>query len=339
MVDHVLSTRLAGSCSPKLFNNDIVVPRTRLGAGGGDDYVICEVGSNAPGEIASLARIIKPDIAVVTSIAQAHLEKLGSLERIASEKASLLGWLGPRGLAVVWGDSDELDTALKSYPRRMIRFGCSGQAQLRLTGYKPDGQGQRFEINDHQWTSLSLPGRHNAINALAAIAVCMKFGFSQTQAIEALANFAGVEMRLEQIDLAGLRIINDAYNANPASCRAAIDVLVDCPAQRRVFVIGDMLELGQASEKLHAELGRHLASQPVDVIVGVGPGGKIVAKNAGEAGQGKQITLFDDTPAAAAGIANLLATGDVVLLKGSRAMGLERLINAVRTARQGRGKP
>ncbi len=146
-----------------------------------------------------------------------------------------------------------------------------------------------------------------------------------------------MEMRLEQIEVDGLRIINDAYNANPASCRAAVAVLVDCPAQRRVFVAGDMLELGQASEELHAELGKHLAREPVDVIVGVGPGGKIVAKNAGEFGKGKQIAFFDDTAAAAAEIADLLTAGDVVLLKGSRAMGLERLAEAIRTAK-GNGK-
>ncbi len=333
MIDHILRTRFVGSCSPKSFNNEIGVPLTLLGAGGGDDYVVCEVGSNAPGEIAGLARIIKPDIAVVTNVAQAHLEKLGSLGQIATEKASLLGWLGERGLAVVWADSDELDMALKSYPHRMIRFGESDPAQLRLTGYEPDGPGLRFEINNHHWAKLALPGKHNAINALAAVAVCMKFGFSQAQATDALADFAGVEMRLEQIEVDGLRIINDAYNANPASCRAAVAVLVDCPAQRRVFVAGDMLELGQASEELHAELGKHLAREPVDVIVGVGPGGKIVAKNAGEFGKGKQIAFFDDTAAAAAEIADLLTAGDVVLLKGSRAMGLERLAEAIRNAK------
>ena len=130
-------------------------------------------------------------------------------------------------------------------------------------------------------------------------------------------------MRLQQIEIGGVRIINDAYNANPNSCRAAIDVLVDCDAKRRVYVGGDMLELGPDSEELHAELGRNIASRPVEMVIGIGPLGRIIAENAERHGQGKQTAVFDTVESAAAGIGELLVDGDVILLKGSRAMGLE----------------
>lgn len=333
MIGHILSKRLVGSCSPKSFNNKIGVPLTVLSVGGGDDYIVCEVGTSEPGEISRLTRVIKPNIAVITSIGPAHLEKLQSIERIASEKASLLSWLGDRDQAVVWADSPQLDTALKSYPRRMIRFGESPSAQLRLTGYESDGWSQRYQINDRDWGTLLLPGRHNAINALAAIAVCARFAFSQEDAMAAIADFSGVEMRLQQIEIGGVRVINDAYNANPNSCRAAIDVLVDCDAKRRVYVGGDMLELGPDSEKLHAELGKNIATQPVDMVIGVGSLGRIIAENVQQFSQGKQTVVFENVESAAEEIGDLLVDGDVVLLKGSRAMGLEKLVDAIRKAK------
>ncbi len=333
MIDHILGKRLIGSCSPKSYNNEIGVPLSLLAAGGGDDYVVCEVGTSSPGEIAKLTRVVKPNIAVITNIAPAHLENFVSLEKIAAEKATLLGWLAQRDLAVVWADSPELDNALKSYQHRTIRFGDSSTAQLRLTGYECDGHTQRFQINDRDWCSLPIPGQHNAANATAAIAVCARFGFSQEDAISALEDFSGVEMRLEQIEINGIRIINDAYNANPSSCRAGVDVLVDCKAKRRVFVIGDMLELGPKTEEFHAELGRYLASLPVDAIIGVGQLGRLVAENARGEEDEKFTAMFDSTEEAAEEIGDILADGDVVLLKGSRAMGLDRLVDTIRKAK------
>ncbi len=333
MIDHILSKKFIGSCSPKSFNNEIGVPLTLLSAGAGDDYIVCEAGTNAPGEINKLTRVIKPNIAVITNIGPAHLEKLKSIGHIAAEKASLLSWLGERDLAVAWADSPELDMALKSYPRRIITFGQSASAQLRLTGYESDGWSQRFQINDRDWATLPMPGKHNAINALAAIAVSARFAFSQEDAIAALADFSGVEMRLEQIEVGGVRVINDAYNANPSSCRAALEVLVDCTAKRRIYVGGDMLELGPKSEDFHAELGRNIASKPIDMVIGIGSLGTIIAENAKRYSQGKQTAVFKNALDAAGEIGDLLQDGDVVLLKGSRAMGLEILLDAIRKAK------
>ncbi len=327
MIHHVLGRRLVGTCSPKNFNNEIGVSLTLLAAGAGDDYVICEVGSSAPGEVSRLARAIRPNIPVITNVAPAHLEKFQSLEGIAVEKASLLDWLSERDLAVVSADSPQLDYALKSYQQRMIRFGESPDAQLRLTEYETDGRTQRFQVNNHQWFSLRIPGRHNAINALATVAVCARFGFAQEEIAATLEDFGGVTMRLEWIEADEIQIINDAYNANPASLTAAMDVLCDNQAARRVLIIGDMLELGDQSESIHTNLGRDIAMQGVDLIVGVGTLGGLVATAA--AAEGKPAVTFATVTHAGRGIGRLLRPGDLVLLKGSRAMGMEKLIPTI----------
>lgn len=330
MVHHILQKRLVGSASPKSFNNEIGVPLTLLNAGAGDDYVICEVGSNAPGEIARLARLVKPNIAVVTSVSEAHLEKLQSIERVAVEKAALLGWLGERDIAVVTADSEPLDHALKSYEKRTIRFGASASAQLRLTKYEPTPTGQRFQINDRDWVELSVPGRHNALNALAAMAVVARFGFTQEDAAEALADFQGVEMRLEFQAIDDVTLINDAYNANPGSMLAAVDVLGDIKGKRRVLIVGDMLELGPRGEEIHAEIGRAVAVRRVNAVISIGPLARRLAEGADRIGV--ETHSFHSVDDATGKVAGLLQSGDVILLKGSRGMQLERLIPEIRHA-------
>ncbi|MCD4823066.1 MAG: UDP-N-acetylmuramoyl-tripeptide--D-alanyl-D-alanine ligase [Phycisphaerae bacterium] len=324
MVHHILSRRLTGTASPQSYNNEIGMPLTLFQAGAGDDYIVAEVGTNAPGEVVNLSRALRPNIAVITSITEAHLERLESIERIAAEKASLLSWLGERDIAVVNADSEALEHALKSYNRRMIRFGESPEAQLRMTGFKSNGKTQKFQINDRDWVTMPIPGRHNALNALAAIAVCARFGFDQEECGEALADFTGLEMRLQTMEIGDIQLINDCYNANPASMLAAAAVLSDCKAKRRVFVAGDMLELGPKAQAIHADLGKAIASRRVDLIIGVGRLGRLVAESAAE--RGKKTAAFSSFAEAAEGIAPLIMAGDVVLLKGSRAMGMEKLI-------------
>lgn len=328
MIDHILRKRLEGTASPKSYNNDIGVPLSLLSAGGGDDYVICEIGTSGPGEIARLARAVKPNIAVITSIAEAHLDRLESVDHIAVEKAALLAWLGERDIAVVTADSPALDHALKSYEKRLIRFGISPTAQLRVTDYKSDGRSQRFQINDRDWVELPLPGRHNALNALAAIAVAARFGFTQEDAAQALADFKGVEQRLEWIDAGDIDIINDAYNANPRSLLAAVDVLADVKAKRRVLLAGDMLELGEASAQIHADTGRAIGARRVDMVIGIGEMGKVLAESARRVG--KDAETFATVVQAGEALGGLLQAGDVVLLKASRGMRLETLVPAIR---------
>jgi UDP-N-acetylmuramoyl-tripeptide--D-alanyl-D-alanine ligase len=330
MVAHILSRHLAGLASPKSFNNNIGVPLTLLSAGPEDKYVICETGSNAPGEIATLAAIERPDIAVITSVGETHLEKLIDIEHVAAEKASLLGSLDPRGLAIVNADSIPLERALRGYSCRMIRFGRSEKADVRLTGFEPTEGGCRFQLNGRRWFDLAVPGEHMACNALAAIAVAQRLGFEQDQAGEALADYRGEEMRLQMIQAGSVRIINDAYNANPASMAAAAASLASYSAQRKVVVAGDMRELGPQGVALHAAVGDKMAHAGVDLVIGVGLLGRHIASGAQRAGA--STAQIDTVEEACRKLPALLREGDLVLIKGSRGMKMERLVEPIQAA-------
>jgi len=332
MIHHILSRRLKGRPAPRSFNNAVGVPLTIFSVSPDDDYVVCEVGTNALGEVAALARVVKPNVAVVTSVAEVHLEGLIDLEHVAREKASLLAGLAPGGMAVVTADSPELARALRAYEVNLVRFGRDDSAELRLTGYQARPGGGRFELNGRAWFELSVPGVHNALNALAAIAVAQRFGFDQDEAASALADFTGVEMRLQPIQAGPVLIIDDTYNANPASLTAAVEVLMSYPARRRVLAIGDMLELGPASGRIHRECGRRLAGAGLDLLVGVGELGGLIAAAAGEAGGAVEVRQAESVPKACRSVPRLLKAGDVVLVKGSRRMAMERLVEAIRRA-------
>lgn len=339
MIHHILSSCLKGTASPASYNNSIGVPLTLLSADAGDDYVICEVGTNAPGEIADLVRIVRPDVAVITSVACAHLAGLGDIERVAAEKAALLGGLTPGGIGVVWADSKPLAAAMRAYDARVIRFGADESAELRLTRYlpacgkragEPDPGKGRFELNGWLWVDLAVPGRHNALNALAAMAVARRFGLDIESAAAAIGDFTGQEMRLQKIEAGGVTIINDAYNSNPASLLAGAEALASFSGKRRVVVAADMLELGPDSEALHRRTGEALAKVGVDLVVGVGPMGRHIA--AGAAAANVETEEIKSVRLACKGLPDMLKRGDVVLLKGSRLMAMERLVGPIEAA-------
>lgn len=356
MIHHILSRWLHGSCGAKSFNNAIGLPLTLLGAGEGDAYVVCEIGTNAPGEVAELAKIARPDVAVITSVGPTHLERLGSVAKVAREKASLLKYLAKDGLAVVTADSPELDKVLRRSKVHHVRFGLADGAEFRLTGYVALEGGssaslttsgstsltaglQRFEVNGRLWVQLPMLGRHNAVNALAAMAVANRFGVAPAEAGAALADFASAPMRMERMELGGVTVINDAYNANPDSVVVAADVLAEQPGGRKVMVVGDMRELGEHADALHGTVGGKIAARGVDLLVCVGELGRYIAL--GAAGAGLEAVVFDtvDEAGRPEGLPSVLRAGDVVLIKGSRAMGMERLIGPIRAAfgRPGQG--
>jgi UDP-N-acetylmuramoyl-tripeptide--D-alanyl-D-alanine ligase len=328
MIHHVLSRRLKGSASPKSFNNAVGVPLTLLAAAPEDDYLVCEIGTSAPGEVAALGRIARPDLAVITSVSETHLERLLDLEHVAAEKAALLGELSGDGLAVIWSDSEPLARAVRPYPVRQVRFGVREDADLRLTGYWPRPGGGRFELNGRLTVELGVAGRCNALNALAAIAAAQRFGFTQEEASSALADYRGEEMRLQLLEAGAVTIVNDAYNANPASVQAAAEALGSFAGRRKVLVIGDMLELGARSVQLHRATGEALARSGAGLIVGVGALGQEVAAAAAAAGAAAE--QIQSVEAAAEVLPRLLKRGDLVLLKGSRRMGMERLAEPIR---------
>ena len=340
LIEALLGSRLRGSASPKSFNNAVGVPLTILSAQSSDQYLICEVGTNAPGEIAVLGQIVEPDLAVITSIGREHLEGLGSIEGVVKEEAAILSYLRPGGVGVVTADAPGLAEYLKCVPN-VVTFGKSEHADLRLTAVEhvaeADGGGIQFTVNDRASYRAPLLGEHNALNSLAAIAVAKRLGIPDEAIAEALAAAKGPEMRLQRLSIGGIEVINDAYNANPESTLGALRTLaqVGKGARRRVAILGDMLELGQAAPDAHREVGQAILELgTIDLVVIVGHLGLYTAERLGREPDGwsdeRYVLVSDLDRGQAARVAALLEPGDAVLLKGSRRMRLERVVEALR---------
>lgn len=363
LVGHLLSTcGLRGSTSRKSFNNAVGVPLTILAAQPSDQYLVCEIGTNAPGEIAQLAEVVQPDIAVVTSIGREHLEKLGDLAGVAREEGSVFRSLRPKGCAVINADHPELrEHAEKA--SLIISFGRADAANFRLTATRHvamgDGLGLELVFNGRFTARVPLIGEHNAINALAALAVARRFGVDEPKAIAALATAIGPDMRMQVetvTDAAGggsITVLNDAYNANPDSMIAAVRTLASVagasPGRRAVAVLADMLELGAAGAEGHRSVGRALTEafpRGAATIILVGPAMEQARDQIARAGwTDDQLThLPEASDAAVNAVASMLRPGDLVLLKGSRRMRLERVLEALRErtgfqSREVEGKP
>ncbi len=327
LIQSVLSKSLRGSASIKSFNNAVGVPLTILAAKRGDRYLVCEVGTNAPGEIAQLASVIEPDIGVITSIGREHLEGLGSLRGVAAEESSLFASLRKGGVAIINADAPLLRENMRpgTWPNvgSIVRFGFAEDADLRVTGATQDESGVVFTINGRGAYRVGMLGLHNASNAAAAIGVARRLGVENADIEAGLRDCRGPDMRLESIEAGGVRFINDAYNANPDSMLAALatfDALETPAGARRVIVLGDMLELGEAGDGAHDEIVAAAERARADARIGVGPrfGAAIARAKAPW-----------HTASEAPGAAAALRRGDVVLLKGSRGIGLERIISAL----------
>lgn len=331
MLDHVLSGSRRGIASPKSFNNDVGVPLTLLSADGACDYVIVEIGTNAPGEIRTLGRIAEPNFAVITNAGESHLEKLGSVDGVAEEKASLLSCVKSGGQAAVNADDAALMRHLSRDPAvRLTRFGTSQFADLRASDVELGPASSSFVINERFAFNLPVPGRHNVMNALATIAAARGMGLAHEEIAERLQTFRLPAMRLEAEDVGGVELVFDAYNANPQSMAAALDVFARNEHRgRRVLVLGDMNELGAASEALHRKLGEALVAVHADVLIVVGQWAHAVVS---AAPRSFETHVFTDNEAAARSVATLIAPGDLVLMKASRGLQFERLRDALRTA-------
>ena len=319
-----LSQTLRGTTSPKSFNNDIGVPLTLLPVDPNDDYVVVEVGTNHPGEVEPLSKIALPDVAIITSIGEEHLEGLGDLDGVRRENATIVAGMDADGVLILPGDEPRL-RELCDFGDQVITFGTGEACDYRATDVRTGYDGTRFRINGKP-ASVPALGLHAATNAAAAFAAAVAIGVDPADALRGLASAEMPAMRMQILDLpSGIRLINDAYNANPASMRAALATLRDLDhAGRKVAVLGTMLELGGESERYHRETGREAVG--VDLLIGVGSGGKVAVEAAISNGLSAANTHhFDDAAAAAAVARSLLREGDLVLLKASRGVGLERI--------------
>jgi UDP-N-acetylmuramoyl-tripeptide--D-alanyl-D-alanine ligase len=285
LIHAALSAGLRGTQSPKSFNNHIGVPLTLLAAKAGDDFVVVEVGTNHPGELETLARIVRPDVAVVTSIGHEHMEFFRSLDGVAREESAILChlWPGDRSVAVVESKALARFEQLGLRPAlvRVIGFGAEG-AELTLAGDPVvEGDGQVVAVRGGVRVRLGLLGRYNAVNALAAVAVGRWMGMDDQRIAAGLAQAQPVEMRLNILHLgtpAGpVVVINDAYNANPDSVAGALATLKQMPLPqkggRRVVILGDMRELGDEGPQLHRAIGRVVGAEAPKSAAGGAAGG------------------------------------------------------------------
>ena len=340
---HVLSQHYSVSQAPKNFNNNIGLPLTLLDADEETQIVVAELGTNSPGEIAYLTRIALPDVAVITSVYSAHLAGFGDLQTIIEEKLSISEGLQPDGVLIINGDFDQLVSTYRAKgnePAKFYTFGKTDppKADFQARNIDNTGFGSSFTI-DGTKVYLPLAGLGNVDNALAAWAVCSQFGLTIDDFAQAVKTQPGVSMRTELLQIGTLTVLNDCYNANPASMKNALDILtnLDSTGKRRlVFICGDMAELGSQTERLHAELGDSIAGAGVQLVMAVGKFAKVAADAAKRSAEyDLQIKCFKDTLSACNNLEDSIKDYDIILVKGSRTakleMAVERLIRLWRT--------
>lgn len=336
LLDAALRGTLSGVASPRSFNNDLGVPLTLLSTPCDADYAILEIGTSGPGEIARLASIVRPHLAIVTMVGRAHLERLGSIEGIAAEKASLLDRLVAPSVAVIHADGGVLEAAVAARRGRIgevVAFGASKRATLRIVDRRSDTLGQEVRLADGRRFRIRLPGAHQADNAVAALAAALRLGVDFESAASGLASVEPEAHRSVERVAGGLRFLDDAYNANPDSMRAALATVAefadDAPT---ALVLGDMLELGVDAPSMHAKVGRAAArlaaDRAVPLAVFVGPLSAAAADAFESAAPAVPCLRAEKaTPDLARSIADRLEPGTRVLLKASRGVGLERLVD------------
>lgn len=333
MVHHVLSQHFRARQARQNFNNAIGLPLTVLEAKPEDEILVVELGANHPGEIAYLTRIAQPEVAVVTNVHPAHLEGFGDLATIVREKLSIAEGLSDDGILVVNGDIEPLLLACRQGVRPFLTFGRSLDARYRAEHLTLDGFGSTFTLQGRR-IHLSLPGPGNVENALAAWAVCDRFGLTIRQFAQALPSLSAVAMRAEPVQIGTLTVLNDCYNANPASMANALAILrslrstVDSARPRRlVFVCGEMAELGSQTSALHAQLGQAVADTGVAVLLTVGRSAATTAEVAKQASRDDlQTACFDDTRSLCERLKHYIRKDDVILVKGSRTARLECVV-------------
>ena len=327
MIDHVLRASLRGTASPGSFNNHVGVPRTLLAADEDDEYLVAEIGTNTRGEVAALAAIVQPEIAVITSIAEEHLEGLGDLAGVLEEQTAVFESMQPGAVAIVCQQPAELRRRAAARGLRAVTFG-GPQADVPLRAVRVAGTTLHCTIGDCDAFCLPGPATHNASNAAAAAAVAAQFGIGLPEVARRLRDFRPPKMRMQVVRRDGLTVLHDAYNANPASMRAALDALAAMPAAgRRIAVLGMMAELGERAPRLHEQVARHLTRCGIDEVILVGQAGVWMGRVLDEAGQPYQTVA--DAAEAGRRLAAMLRPGDVVLLKASRAVALEQAFEAL----------
>lgn len=345
MLAAILSQKLCVLRSPGNLNNEFGLPLALLALEPQHDVAVMELAMSSAGEIARLASLADPQIGVVTNVTAAHLQFFDSVDAIARAKRELIDYLastGPGATAVLNEDDERVRGFSDNFPGKVLTFGFSPRADFRAIEVATAGLTTTVKVSEPDGEfefSLPLPGRHNVQNALAARAASANFGISADQARTALSQFKNLHQRSEILTLPGeITVMNDCYNSNPLAMERMLETLAAWPgAQRRIVVAGEMLELGPTAPQLHREIGCKCASSGVEWVIGVQGNAQHIVAGAIECGiDAARTRFFADAPSAGEFCRSLIAPGDVVLVKGSRGVHLETVIELLRGTRGGR---
>lgn len=333
MIAAVLAERWRVLKPEASFNNQWGLPLTLLRLTPEHEALVAEIGTNQRGEIGYLAGLTAPSVGVVTTVAPVHTEFLGSLEGVREEKAALVRALGPDGWAVLNADDPRVAGMAQETTARVVTYGRADGAMVRALGdMEADDRGLSFTLasrGEHQPIRVGFVGRHNVTNALAAAATGVALGLALREIAAGLANARPVKGRCVWRQAGQVRILDDTYNANPASVRAALETAAAHRGSGRLIVVlGDMLELGDVADEAHREVGRQVVTVGATEFVGMGRSMRLAVDEARDRGLGeaRATTTFEDTMAH---LLKRVTAGDLVLIKGSRGMRMERVADAL----------
>jgi len=335
-VDAALSQSLRVVSTEGNSNNELGVPLTVLRAGMDTDVLVVEMGMRGLGQIATLCEIARPTLGLITNVGTSHIELLGSQDAVAAAKGELIAALPEGGCAFLNGDDVTSNAIALLSAAPVVRWGLSSVCDVTASEILLDAESRpSFDLVSPQGSvrvELPVPGRHNVYNALAAAAIALHLGVEPKAVAAGLSGASLSAMRMQLFTSAsGVTVINDAYNANPVSMRAAIETLAEMDAEgQRIAVLGDMAELGSLTEVAHFRIGEQVARLPIDTLVTVGPRAQRIAQGARAEGMAADAVRACAHAAEAVEVLDdLLAPGDVVLVKASRVMGLEAVCEGI----------
>lgn len=323
--------------SPGNLNNLYGFPLALLGIPEDSQWMVAEMGMSTPGELRQISLLGRPDVALFTNVRPVHLESFPDLRGIADAKAELLAGLAPEGLVIANADDPWVMRIAQEHSGRVVRYGRGRDAQVRATEVGPaagEQIGSRFVIEaggERVTVTLRIHGLYNVENCLAAAACAFSLGVPLAEIAAAAATFSPAAGRGEVIRLAGpVTLIDDSYNSNPDAARKALESAAQLTASRTIAILGDMLELGPEAERFHREVGARAAELGFSLVVGVGPLARALVD--GARGAKSDVAWFADASSAARWLTPAITAGDLVLVKGSRGIGLEVVVAALRQA-------
>lgn len=315
------------------LNNHIGLPLTVLSMPEDTEAGVFEMGMSELGEIDLLAKLVHPDIGVITNIGISHIENLGSRENILKAKLEITNYFTNEGILIVNEDNDLLSRDDVKGNYKVVTTGETGRSNFIISNIIDHGEeGIEFTIEhkeEMQTFRLNIPGRHNAYNGALAVAAASSCGIAMAEAAKGLLKLEITDKRLNIKGKNGMKIIDDTYNASPDSMKAAIDVLTATKGFRKIAVLADMFELGENSDLFHAEVGRYAGESSVDILIAVGTQARHIYKAAKEILGERKVHYYETKELLMEDIGSMISSGDVILLKGSRGMAMDQVVKKI----------